>query len=162
MTDKKTVNAPSLWSPGLFGDFRREMDQILERFFGDNGGAAARTGLPSLSMTGAVRPAIDIAENDTAITLTAELPGMSEEQVDLTIADGVLTLKGEKKIEHTSDKDNVHLVERSYGSFRRTFPVPDRVDADKITAKFDRGVLVVTMPKKPGSASGARKIAVGQ
>lgn len=161
MPEKRPATTPSLWSPGLFGDFRKEMDQMLERFFGDRADAAGRTGFPSLSMRGAVRPAIDVTENDTAITLTAELPGMSEKEVDLTVADGVLSLKGEKRIEHVSDKDDVHLVERSYGAFERAVPVPDRVDAGKISAKFDKGVLVVTMPKKPGAGNGARKIAVG-
>ncbi|WP_349364509.1 MAG: Hsp20/alpha crystallin family protein [Roseitalea porphyridii] len=161
MADKKPAGVPSLWSSSVFDDFRKEMDNVFEGFFGDRANAAARTGLPSLSMSGAIRPAIDIAENDTAITMTAELPGMGEDEVDLTVRDGALILKGEKKIEHDSDRDDVHVVERSYGSFQRSFPLPDRVDADAITAKFDRGVLVVTMPKKNEARTAQRKIKVG-
>jgi HSP20 family molecular chaperone IbpA len=122
--------------------------------------AAARTGFPSLTTVGAVRPAIDITENDKAITLTAELPGMSEEEVDLTVSDGVLTLKGEKNVSHESKQDHSVVIERNYGSFYRSFPVPDQVDQDEIAAKFDKGVLTVTMPKKPGSAKTERRIKV--
>lgn len=160
MTDKKQ-QVPSLWSSGIFSDFRKEMDTMMERFFGDDASAAAKTGFPSLTTAGAVRPAIDVTENDKAITLTAELPGMSEDEVDLTVADGMLTLKGEKSVSHRSDKDDVKLIERSYGSFLRSFPVPDRVDPANISAKFDRGVLVVTMSKKAGAPARERKIKVG-
>ena len=161
MVDKKTANVPSLWSSGVFDDFRKEMDGLFEGFFGDRGTAAARTGMPSLSMSGAIRPAIDIAENETAITLTAELPGMTEDQIDLTIRDGALILKGEKKVEHDSERDDVHVFERSYGSFQRSIPLPERVDADAIAAKFDKGVLVVTMPKREEARTAQRKIKVG-
>ncbi|PWW03960.1 heat shock protein Hsp20 [Hoeflea marina] len=165
MTDKSVTKsspaAPSIWSSGLFGEFRKEMDTMLERFFGDSGTLAARSGLPSLDMSGALRPAIDVTESDRAITVTAELPGLTEDQVDLSISEGMLTLRGEKQVDHESKQDDRHLVERSYGSFLRQFPVPERVDVDAISAKFDRGVLVVTMPKKPGAAQSRRKIAIG-
>ncbi len=161
MVGKKTANVPSLWSSGMFDDFRKEMDNLLEGFFGDRETAAARTGMPSLSMTGAIRPAIDIAETEAAITLTAELPGMAEDQIDLSVRDGALILKGEKTVAHDSDTHDVHVVERSYGSFQRSFPLPDRVDADAISAKFDKGVLIVTMPKREEAKSNQRKIKVG-
>lgn len=167
MNDKAVAKTPSspkaasFWSPNLFGDFRKEMDTMMERFFGSNGTIAAQSGLPSFNMTGAINPAIDVTENDKAIVVTAELPGLTEDQVDLSVSDGMLTLKGEKQIDHKSDKDDVHLVERSYGSFLRQFPVPERVDVGAISAKFERGVLVVTMPKKPGSEQSRRKIAIG-
>jgi excinuclease ABC subunit A len=152
---------PASRSSGMFDDFRKEMDRMMERFFGDAATtAAARTGFPSLTTVGAVRPAIDITENDKAITLTAELPGMSEEEVDLTVSDGVLTLKGEKNVSHESKQDHSVVIERNYGSFYRSFPVPDQVDQDEIAAKFDKGVLTVTMPKKPGSAKTERRIKV--
>ncbi|WP_306120268.1 MULTISPECIES: Hsp20/alpha crystallin family protein [unclassified Roseitalea] len=161
MADKQKSGVPTLWSSNMFDEFRKEMDQLFEGFFGDRGTAAARSGMPSLSMSGVVRPAIDIAENDAAITLTAELPGMSEDQVDLSVRDNALFLKGEKKVEHDSEKDDVHVFERSYGSFQRSFPLPDRVDADAISAEFDKGILVVTMPKKEEAKTAQRKIKVG-
>ncbi|MBU4530622.1 MAG: Hsp20/alpha crystallin family protein [Hoeflea sp.] len=160
MTDGKQ-NLPATRSSGLFDDFRREMDTIVERFFGTAETSASKTGFPSLMTAGAVRPAIDITENDAAITLTAELPGMSEEEVDLSISDGMLTLKGEKTVSHESRQDESVVIERNYGSFQRSFPIPDRVDQDAIDASFEKGVLKVTMPKKPGQQSGERKIKIG-
>ncbi|MFP1634018.1 Hsp20/alpha crystallin family protein [Zhengella sp. ZM62] len=162
MSDKNTRQDLSLWSGNPFADFRKQMDDLMEGFFGSGGTLAARSGLPSLDMTGAVRPAIDIAENDEAITLTAELPGMSEDQVDLTIRNGMLTLKGEKKIEHDGDRDDVHVIERSYGAFQRSFPIPERVDAEAIEASFDKGVLTVTMPKRKTASAGGRKVEIGK
>ncbi|MCY0095076.1 Hsp20/alpha crystallin family protein [Hoeflea ulvae] len=152
---------PASRPSGLFDDFRAEMDKMMERFFGDTATAAAKTGFPSLTTVGAVRPAIDITENDKAITLTAELPGMSEDEVDLTVSDGVLTLKGEKTVSHESKQDHSVVIERNYGSFYRSFPLPDRVDQEAIDASFEKGVLKVTMPKKPGQDNGERKIKIG-
>ena len=83
------------------------------------------------------------------------------EEVDLSISDGMLTLKGEKTVSHESKQDHSVVVERSYGSFQRSFPIPDRVDQEAIDARFDKGVLKVTMPKKPGPESGERKIRIG-
>ncbi|MDP2734023.1 MAG: Hsp20/alpha crystallin family protein, partial [Hoeflea sp.] len=160
MADSKE-NLPAPRSSGLFDDFRKEMDTIVERFFGNSLTTASKTGFPSLMTEGAVRPAMDITENDAAITLTAELPGMTEDEVDLTISDGMLTLKGEKTVSHESKQDQSVVIERNYGSFQRSFPIPDRVDQDAIDAKFEKGVLKVTMPKKPGQQAGERKIKIG-
>ncbi|AKI00613.1 molecular chaperone (small heat shock protein) [Hoeflea sp. IMCC20628] len=159
MADTKQ-NLPAKRSSGVFDDFRKEMDNMMERFFGDTPTAAVKAGFPSLMTAGAVRPAIDITENDKAITLTAELPGMSEDDVDLTVADGMLTLKGEKTVSHESKDDDSIVVERNYGSFYRSFPVPNRVDQDAIDAKFENGVLNVVMPKIPGQDTKGRKIKI--
>lgn len=160
MADKKE-NLPASHRSSLFDDFRMEMDKMMDRFFGDAETAATKTGFPSLMTAGAVKPAIDITENDKAITLTAELPGMSEEEVDLTITDGMLTLKGEKTVSHESKTDDSVLVERNYGSFHRSFPLPDRVDPDAIDASFDKGVLKVIMQKKAEQNNKDRKIKIG-
>ena len=138
---------PPFRPSGLFDDFGAEMDAMIQRFFGDDTSAAAATGFPSLMTAGAVRPAIDITENDKAITLTAELPGMSEEEVDLSISDGMLMLKGEKTVSHDSKQDDS--------------VVPDRVDQEAIDAKFDKGILKVTLPKKPGQEARGRRIRIG-
>ncbi|MFZ2102106.1 MAG: Hsp20/alpha crystallin family protein [Oricola sp.] len=160
MAESKKSNVPSMWPSGGFDDFRKEMDDLISGFFGGERRWPAPTkawaGLPA----GIVNPAIDVTENDEAITLTAELPGLAEEDVDLTVREGVMTLKGEKKHERDEEKDNVHVTERSYGSFQRSMPVPDRVDADKISAKFDKGVLKVVMPKKAEAVAAARKISI--
>lgn len=92
-------------------------------------------------------PLMDITENDDALMLTAELPGMDEKDVDIEIENNVLTVRGEKKREHEETDERHHIWERSYGSFERSLALPRAVAADKITAKFDKGVLTVTMPK---------------
>lgn len=132
--------------------FRREMESLISRFFGGASPfptfetAAQRTGFPSLDMTGAISPAIDVQETDMAITLTAELPGLGEDDVEIEIRDNRLTLRGQKKITH-DDTGDLRISERSYGSFARTMMIPDTVDMEKIAAEFDKGVLHITMPK---------------
>lgn len=92
-------------------------------------------------------PAIDVAESDGELIVTAELPGMKKEDVDLQLADGVLTLKGEKSEESERQEQEIHVVERSYGAFRRSFTLPCAVDETKVAAEFKDGVLRVTLPK---------------
>ena len=92
-------------------------------------------------------PAVDFAEDEKAYTVTAELPGIEEKDVDVTVSGGMLTIKGEKKKE-TEEKDkNYYLSERSYGSFQRSFSLPEGIDQAKIAANFAKGVLTVTLPK---------------
>ncbi len=151
LEDKK---APQL-VPGTnpFSDnFRREMESMMSRFFGGASPffpletAAQRTGFPSLDMTGAISPAIDVNETDSAIVLTAELPGLGEDDVEIEIKDRRLTLRGQKNITH-DDAGDLHISERSYGSFTRTMTLPDTVDVESITAEFEKGVLQVNLPK---------------
>jgi len=92
-------------------------------------------------------PAIDVHENEEAITLRAELPGMSQEDVQLTIDKGRLTLEGEKKLEKEDTDGDYRRIESRYGSFHRCFPLPDAVDQEKIEARYDNGVLNVVLPK---------------
>lgn len=92
-------------------------------------------------------PKVDMAETDKAFAITAELPGMEEKDVEVTISDGCLTIQGEKRSERNEDEENYHLTERNYGKVRRTFRVPDGVAADKIEANFENGVLRITIPK---------------
>ena len=92
-------------------------------------------------------PAVDIYEGDKAITLTADLPGMEEKDLDIRVDDGTLTIKGERKFEDEERKENYHRVERRFGSFQRVFTLPDTVDADAIKANYDKGALKLTLPK---------------
>jgi HSP20 family protein len=96
---------------------------------------------------GAWAPAVDIYEDDKAITLKAELPDMDEKNLDVRVEEGHLTIRGERKFENEEKKKNFHRIERRYGSFERTFALPDTVDADQMTAKYDKGVLKVVAPK---------------
>ena len=105
---------------------------------------------------------MDIAEHETAYEITAELPGMDESNIDVKFSDGTLTIKGEKKDEREEKQKDYHLSERRYGSFQRSFGVPDGVDADNIEAHFKNGVLTVTLPKRPRSTIECRSKRAGE
>jgi len=93
-------------------------------------------------------PAVDIYETENALVLTTEMPGIDEKDIEIKIEDSTLTLKGERKFEKETKKDDYHRIERSYGSFYRSFTLPRYIDADKIMAEHENGVLNITMPKK--------------
>jgi HSP20 family protein len=128
------------------------LQQEVERLFDD----FAR-GFPAFGPT-SLTPSMDVTETDKEIELTAELPGLEEKDVQINLADNVLTIRGEKKAEKEEKDKNYHLVERSYGAFSRSIELPGGVDADKIKATITKGVLKVTVPK-PAAAT-AKKIEV--
>lgn len=99
-------------------------------------------------MRGAWSPSVDILENKDSIVLEAELPGMSPEDVNISIENNVLTLQGERSFENKQDKDNYHRVERSYGSFTRSFTLPPTVSSEDVNAEFENGVLRLTLAKR--------------
>lgn len=107
---------------------------------------------------GAWAPSVDIYENKDQIVLEAELPGMKQDDFDLSIENNVITLRGERKFEKTDEGDNYHRVERSYGSFTRSFTLPQTVSAEGATAEYNNGVLRVTLPKREETK--ARRIQV--
>jgi HSP20 family protein len=92
-------------------------------------------------------PAVELAEADGEFVLTAELPGMSKDDVDVSVDDNVLTLKGEKKTEREEAHNRMHIRERAYGTFERSFTLPRNVDAGKIRADFHDGLVEIHMPK---------------
>jgi HSP20 family protein len=94
-------------------------------------------------------PAVDILEKDGNLVLRAELPGMTEKQIELKVEGDTLILKGERKMDSEDKKENYHRVESYHGSFTRSFRLPDSVDLDKISADYKNGVLTVTLPQKP-------------
>jgi HSP20 family protein len=102
---------------------------------------------------GAWVPSVDIFENKDQIVLEAELPGMRREDFDLTVENNVITLRGERRFEKQDDTDNYHRVERSYGSFTRSFTLPQSVSAEGATAEYNNGVLRVTLPKRETAKS---------
>ncbi|MGC2424034.1 MAG: Hsp20/alpha crystallin family protein [Nitrospirota bacterium] len=104
-------------------------------------------------------PAVDIYETGKDIVISAELPGMSESDVDVEVRENVLTVKGERRFEREVKEENsYHRVERSYGKFSREFSLPKNVETEKITARFDKGVLEVRLPKAAESEARAIKI----
>lgn len=94
-------------------------------------------------------PAVDISEKEKSFEITAELPGMDQKDIEIRLANGNLIIKGEKKETKEEKKKGYHLSERHYGSFERVFNLPEGVDSDKIEAQFSKGVLTLTLPKKP-------------
>jgi HSP20 family protein len=105
-------------------------------------------------------PVVDMVEKEKEFQITAELPGLDEKDVDVTLSDDVLTISGEKKEEKEEKRKGYYMSERSYGAFNRTFRLPDGVDREKIDAKFEKGVLAVTLPKTPESQKKEKKIAI--
>jgi HSP20 family protein len=136
-----------------FMSLQREMNRLFDD---------ALRGLPAISGEGkvaALAPSMDVKETDKAIEVQTELPGVDQRDVDVTYANGVLTIKGEKKAEKEEKKTGYHLSERSYGSFYRSIQIDD-VDSDKIAARFDKGVLTVTLPKLASAQASTRKIEI--
>ncbi|MFW5857582.1 MAG: Hsp20/alpha crystallin family protein [Planctomycetota bacterium] len=147
--------------PGLRRDdhplasLHREMNRLFDDFFGE------RRLAPGFGEGGAFLPSIDVHETDGVLEVTAELPGLAEEDVDVSLTDDTLTLRGEKKREETKKDENGYThVERSYGSFHRAIPLPPGVDGDRADATFKNGVLTVKLPKNPEVAGPVRKIQV--
>ena len=155
------ANAPDAWHT-----MRTEMDRLFDRFAGG-------WGMPSLrrmfdvepafraeSSFSMPSPAVDITEDNAAYKVTAELPGLTEKEIQVVVTGNTLTLKGEKRQDREQNDKNFYLSERSYGSFRRSFGVPEGVDQDNIVANFSKGVLTITMPKTAKAVEQQRKIEV--
>ncbi|GIK40693.1 MAG: hypothetical protein BroJett011_45260 [Chloroflexota bacterium] len=92
-------------------------------------------------------PRVDVTENEKEVRITAELPGLEEKDIDVSLSNDVLTISGEKKAEREDKGDNYYRMERSYGSFHRSIPLPTEVDTDHCDATFKNGVLQITLPK---------------
>lgn len=141
--------------PSLFGAPLSSLQQEIDRLF-DNFSRGFGA-LPAFK-TGDLVPSMNVGETDGEIEFTAELPGLEEKDVEVTLADNILTIRGEKKAEKEEKKKDYHLVERSFGSFSRSFEVPAGVEPSAIKASIDKGVLTVKFPK-PAEAP-AKKIEV--
>jgi HSP20 family protein len=132
--------------------FNRLFNDTLSQFFGDEGTLASASWAP----------AVDIYETDHDVVMKAELPGIDPKDVEVRVEDGTLYLKGERKFQNEIKKENYHRVERSYGSFTRSFTLPNSVDADKAKAEYKNGVLTLTMPKKEEAKPKTIQIAVSK
>jgi HSP20 family protein len=144
------------WEPVReIGTIQNEMNRLFNTLFeapghAGNGGNA-----------GALRrwiPAMDLVETDDDFVLRADLPGLSEDDVNIELEDNVLTISGERKAEHEERKEGYYRVERASGSFTRSLTLPEGVDPDAVKASFDRGVLEVRVPKP--EAKKPRKVAI--
>lgn len=140
-----------------FADLRKEMDRLVDDF---GRGLVSTTNGDSRNF---LVPKVDIAETETGLELTAELPGFDEKDVSLDIQEGILTIKAEHKEEREEqdEKKRYHLVERSQGSFLRRFALPFEADADKSSAHLEKGLLKVVVPRLATEAKKPRQIPVG-
>jgi HSP20 family protein len=154
-------------TPDVWQSFRGEMDRLFDRFGGSFGLPGFHRRMfdiepawPSESSFSFSAPAVDVTEDDKAYKITAELPGLEEKNVDITVSGDMLTLKGEKQYEKEEKNENRYLSERAYGSFQRSFALPDGVDRDKIAADLSKGVLTITLPKTAEALKPQKKIEV--
>lgn len=143
---------------------RDEVDRLFDNFFPTARGMVdidpfRRVGSAFRAM-GDMAPDVEVKETDERIEISAELPGMDEKDVSVTFRDGVLSIAGEKKAERKEEKADYHLSERTYGSFVRSFRLPDNVDDEHIDADFSKGVLTVAIPKKGEPAPSEKKIEI--
>lgn len=137
-----------------FRELKSLQDEMTRLFTGNLPGSFNREEM----LNGAWSPRVDIYEDKDRLILEAELPGMKREDFDISVENNVITLKGERKFEMKKEGDNYHRVERSYGSFTRSFTLPQTVTPEGATADFDNGVLCISLPKREETR--ARKIEV--
>jgi HSP20 family protein len=143
------------WEPVReLGTIQNEMNRLFNTFFDTPGAANGTTYRRWI-------PAMDLVETENNFVLKADLPGLSEADVNIELDDNVLTISGERKSEHEDRKAGYYRVERSYGSFRRSLTLPEGVEAEAVTATFDKGVLEVTVPKPAQQQPRKVQIAVG-
>jgi HSP20 family protein len=130
------------WTP--FRDLvtREKMDRIFEDTFTSQG---EEKDMAASNWT----PSVDIHENESELVLSAEVPGIEDKDIEIEIENNTLSIKGERKIEKETKEENYHRIERSYGSFYRSFTLPTNVNQDNIKAEYDNGVLRISLPKKP-------------
>jgi HSP20 family protein len=125
------------------GEFRNDLDHLVESFFRDPWAAAETT------FGRAWGPAVDIAETETEVTVKAEVPGMDPKDLEITVAGNVLTLSGEKREESEKKAKGVYQTERRFGSFRRMVQLPTVVDPQNVAAHYDKGVVTIGLKKRP-------------
>ena len=163
-TDKATPSALRPRRP--LESLRREIDQLFDDFGLGTWRSPFRSSFFDIEPFRRAKaafsgmPAVDVTETEKDYKVLAELPGMDEKNIEVKIANGMLTIKGEKQEEKEEKKQDYYVRERSFGSFERTFPVPDGVDLDNVDASFKKGVLTVTLPKTAEAQKAEKKITV--
>lgn len=138
-----------------FTSFRQQMDRLFDEAFRDFG-----FGSSLMNGDGRWSPAIDVRETDKGLEVSADLPGADPKDVEVTFADGTLTIRGEKKVDREERSDEWHLVERRRGAFARTIDLPTDVDSDKAHAEFKNGVLRIFLPFSPEAERKVHRIKI--
>ena len=136
-----------------FLTFHREMNRLFDDVF-----SRFDSTMPSFFERSTAWPRVEVVETDKNVRIAAELPGLDEKHVEVSVSDNVLTIRGEKKT-HIDDKER-HFSERYYGRFERVIPLPFEVEDERAEASFENGVLTVTLPKSPRAAAKMKRIAV--
>lgn len=139
-----------------FALMRREMDRVFDDFMHG-------LGTPAVSLPqGVLSPRVNVRENEKGLEITAELPGVDQKDIELDLSEGILTLKAEHKQqkEEVGEDERYHVVERAYGTYMRRFAIPFEADQDKVEARFDNGVLNVSVPRSAEAERCTRKIEV--
>jgi HSP20 family protein len=148
-------NGRQLQSHDIFSAMRAEMERMFDRF---------TSGWPNTSISfgnvSAVTPSIDLKDTGKSVVIEAELPGVDEKDVSVTVQDRVLIIKGEKRQSKEEKGENQYVMERSYGSFMRSIPLPESVDEDKIVARFEKGVLTISAEKRADVARPEKRIEI--
>ncbi len=150
---------PSIWKrdDNPVYSLQKEMNTIFDDFF-------KRSDLMPFEREpkrfGTFSPSVDVKDNSKDVTIKAELPGMDEKDIEVSLTEGAITIKGEKKEEKEDKGKNYYRMERSYGSFSRTIPLPTGIDSEKASAVFKKGVLTITIPKTEEAKAKIKKIKV--
>lgn len=140
-----------LWS------LRRDLNDIFERFSRSLGGGEL---MEREDLWSGFFPAVDVSETDQDVVVTAELPGLDEKDIEVSLSGGYLSIRGEKKAEKEDKDEQYYHKESYYGSFRRTVPLPAEVLEEKVDATYKKGVLKITLPKSPSAQKERKKIAI--
>jgi len=143
------------WSSPIFS-LQREMNNMFDRFFNDLSPAR----LWDDEINGRYLPRVDIKETGREVCIEAELPGMDEKDIDISLSGNMLTLRGEKKVEREEKDEGFYHVERSYGKFHRDIPLPAEVETGNVEAVFKKGILSIHIPKKPESQQKSKRIEI--
>lgn len=136
---------------------QNEMNRMFDHFFND---PFTLLPLPAMRGTADFMPRIDVSENEKNMLVTAELPGMEEKDIQISLENDTLIISGEKRSDVEEKGKNFHRIERSYGSFHRTIPLITEIDEEKVDAAFKNGVLTVILPKTPAASKQTRKISI--
>ena len=155
----RTQNTLPITRENPLGRLHQEIDQLFDNFFRGSWLSPFRQN-DQTGMGGMMLPKVDIAEGKKQYTITVEVPGVEEKDIDLTISDGTLTIRGEKRHEEENHDRQYHRVERSYGAFQRVLSLPDDSKEDAVEANFKNGILTLTVPKTTNSKPGGRKIPI--
>ena len=148
------MNALNRWDP--FREFVTLQDR-MNRLFRDSYGQESQEALTTTSFA----PPVDVYEDEHSVVMKIEVPGIDEKDVDVRIENNTLTVHGERKFEKDEKEENYRRVERSYGSFTRTFTLPNMIDAEQVTADYDKGVLKIRLAKKAEAKPKQIKVNIG-